>query len=367
MGSFRNRIINGDMRIAQRGTSASTGGYLIDRWGIELISGTVTQSQLILSFSDTPYQVGFKYAANVAVTSSSTGAPFYQRIENINITDLNWGTSQGSPVTVSLWYKTNATPGSIIPISIRTILWIGGSAFQVYPYNSVAIGQNTWQFVSFTVPPIPNVGYTLGMANNGGQDQLQLYIGSASGYSTTAVAGTWTGTSAMGSTAQTNIYNTPGTYLTITGVQLEKGTVATPFEFRNYAQELALCQRYYQELPFGGSHFTGTGRCMISLSATNGNMTATGMYFQVPMRANPAPTYYGAGTAPGNFTVYAGSSGTQQSFIQSSSNVTTAQISSTMMATNIITTAVTASGGSSAWYDMGWIGTCLGITLNAEL
>ena len=85
------------------------------------------------------------------------------------------------------------------------------------------------------------------------------------------------------------------------------------------------------------------------------------------MRANPAPTYYGAGTAPGNFTVYAGSSGTQTAFVQSSSNVATAQISTTMMATNIVTTAVTASGGSSVWYDMGWTGTYLGITLNAEL
>ena len=298
MGSFRNRIINGDMRIAQRGTSASTGGYLIDRWGIELISGTVTQSQLFLGASDTPYQLGFKYAANVAVTSSSTGAPFNQKIENVNITDLNWGTSYGSPVTVSLWYKTNATPGSIIPISIRTVLWAGGTVYSVYPYNTVAIGQNTWQYVSFTVPPIPNMGYTLGMVNNGGQDRLDLYIGSASGYSTTAVAGTWTVTSAMGSTAQTNIYNTPGTYFAITGVQLEKGTVATPFEVRPYATELALCQRYYQQFNSTPStnNYTSFGAGYMS--------SATGAYTTLPlpvtMRTNPSLS---SNSAPGTFIV----------------------------------------------------------------
>jgi len=266
---YRNRIINGDMRIAQRGTSAATStGYLIDRWTIEQISGSGIQSQTLLAFSDTPYNLGFKYATNVFVTSSSTGLMLAQKIENVNITDFNWGTSQGVPVTVSLWYKTNATPGSIIPISIRTALYIGSVYWQVYPYNTVAIGQNTWQYVSFTVPPSPNVGYTLGLANNGGQDQLQLYIGPANGYSTTAVAGTWTQTSAMGSTAQTNIWNTPGNYLLVTGVQLEKGTVATPFEVRPYATELQLCQRYFQQL--GGQMFNnyfGTGLAYNTSSA----------------------------------------------------------------------------------------------------
>jgi hypothetical protein len=300
MGGFRNRIINGDMRIAQRGTSATTGGYLLDRWAVELISGTVTQTrtQLVLDASDTPYQLGFKYAANVAVTSSSTGAPFVQKIENINITDLNWGTSYGSPVTASLWYKTNAAPGSIIPISIRIIYWIGGSAFKVYPYNTVAIGQNTWQYVSFTVPPPPNQGATLGMNNNGGQDVLEIFIGSASGYATTAVAGTWTDTSAMGSTAQTNIYKTPGTYMAVTGVQLEKGTVATPWEQRPYATELALCQRYYTQLNAGSTYARfGT---VYSVSTTSSNV-----YIPLPvtMRARPTLTMTIA-----NFRVDEGSS-----------------------------------------------------------
>lgn len=289
---FRNRIINGDMRIAQRGTSATTGGYLLDRWGVELISGTVTQSQLGLTMSDTPYQLGFKYAANVAVTSSSTGAPFVQKIENINITDLNWGTSYGSPVTASLWYKTNAAPGSIIPISIRIIYWVGSSGFRVYPYNTVAIGENRWQYVSFTVPPPPNQGATLGMNNNGGQDRLEIFIGSASGYSTTAVAGTWTATSAMGSTAQTNIYNTPGTYMAVTGVQLEKGTVATPFEVRPYATELALCMRYYQK-----SYDDGVAPGTVGQSYLQAYFTSTGggsysFPFPVRMRGTPVLTAY---------------------------------------------------------------------------
>jgi hypothetical protein len=351
LGGFRNRIINGDMRIAQRGTSATTAGYLIDRWNVELISGTITQSQILLSSSDVPYQLGFKYAANVVVTSSSTGAPLNQRIENVNLVDLNWGTSYGSPVTVSLWYKTNATPGSIIPISIRTVLWIGAPSFQVYPYNSVAIGQNTWQYVSFTVPPIPNIGYVLGMVNNGGQDQLQLYIGSANGYGTTAVAGTWTNTSAMGSTAQTNIWNTPGNYISITGVQLEKGSVATPFEFRPYATELALCQRYYQRLqPTNSSvqRYIATG----CITGTTSAMATISL--PVGLRSNLVTLYNntgGSATLGNGLTIgsnelyfYNGST----NFTPTSVNLSTASTSSAEPSTNLLLLNFTGGSGGTA-------------------
>jgi hypothetical protein len=158
-------------------------------------------------------------------------------------------------------------------------------------------------------------------------------------------------------------------YFDITGVQLEKGTIATPFEVRPYATELALCQRYYQEMPnINGGHFTGNGRCVFAAAATNGSFCGTGIYFQMSMRTTPTPTFYGSGTAPGTFYVYTGSSGSQVAYVQSTSNVTTAQISSITIATNIITSSITASGGTASWVDLGWGSpTLLGITLNAEL
>ena len=308
MGAFRNRIINGDMRIAQRGTTSTTAGYLVDRWFVGFPTGGFTQSQVTLIPSDTPWQLGLKYATNVAITSSATNSYIRQAIENVNITDLNWGTSCGVPITVSFWYKTNATPGSIITMAIRTALWIGGVSWYVYPFTSVAIGQNTWQYVSVTIPPLPNLGYNLGMANNGGQDTLELFI--ASNYVAAAPVGTWTNTSAPGSPVPTTVWNTPGNYVTFTGVQLEKGTVATPFEFRPYATELALCQRYYQKTfsqgSYAGQNVNGAGAIY---TIANGTTEVLGSRFVTTMRAIPVVTMYNPYTTTTTGVIGVGSSG----------------------------------------------------------
>ena len=327
---FRNALYNGDFRIAQRGTSFTNPStqYTLDRWYISAYgavgNGTVSQIQSgLANFSN-----AFQWA-----TTSTTAGNWYisQSLETRDVVRF-----QGQPVTVSFWYRI---PTNFTQTWSPALFWT--TSVDTAITNAVSGSPNTAGFGN--MPNTTAWTYT----------QFQAFVPS------TAQA-----LSVM-FTTYNNTVN--GATLQITGVQLEKGSVATPYEILPYATELALCQRYYQELPFGGSHFTGNGRCVLSVAGTNSSMCGTGIYFQVPMRANPAPTYYGAGTAPGNFTVYAGSSGTQTAFVQSSSNVATAQISTTMMATNIVTTAVTASGGSSVWYDMGWTGTYLGITLNAEL
>jgi len=327
---FRNALYNGDFRIAQRGTSFTnpSGQYTLDRWYISTYgavgNGTVSQIQSGLA--------NFSNAFQLATTSTTSGNWYIsQSLETRDVVRF-----QGQAVTVSFWYKI---PTSFTSTWSPALFWT--TSVDTAITNAVSGSPNTAGFGN--MPNTTAWTYT----------QFQAFVPS------TAQA-----LSVM-FTTYNNTVN--GATLQITGVQLEKGSVATPYEILPYATELALCQRYYQELPFGGSHFTGNGRCVLSVAGTNSSMCGTGIYFQVPMRANPAPTYYGAGTAPGNFTVYAGSSGTQTAFVQSSSNVATAQISTTMMATNIVTTAVTASGGSSVWYDMGWTGTYLGITLNAEL
>ena len=327
---FRNALYNGDFRIAQRGTSFTnpSGQYTLDRWYISTYgavgNGTVSQIQSGLA--------NFSNAFQLATTSTTSGNWYIsQSLETRDVVRF-----QGQAVTVSFWYKI---PTSFTSTWSPALFWT--TSVDTAITNAVSGSPNTAG--SGNMPNTTAWTYT----------QFQAFVPS------TAQA-----LSVM-FTTYNNTVN--GATLQITGVQLEKGSVATPYEILPYATELALCQRYYQELPFGGSHFTGNGRCVLSVAGTNSSMCGTGIYFQVPMRANPAPTYYGAGTAPGNFTVYAGSSGTQTAFVQSSSNVATAQISTTMMATNIVTTAVTASGGSSVWYDMGWTGTYLGITLNAEL
>ena len=299
---FRNRIINGDLRIAQRGTSLTGQGsgspYLLDRWKIEaaITTGQYAYYQNVLSVSDTPYQQGFRYASNIVITtalSSYYSCTPNQNIENQNVSDFMWGTPYGVPVTVSLWIKTSATAGSVIPVSIR---WSpnAGVNYYVYPFNSVGAGPGIWQYISFTVPPPPT---TSGAAPSDANSGFFLYLGN--GYQgTPAVAGTWTGTSQFGSSTQTNMYNSINSYFTWTGVQLEKGTVATPFEFRPYATELALCQRYYEQsysigtVPGTATTYAGQGNFYGS-SDSNSNFVFTQRYM-VPKRAGVVPTFYNA-------------------------------------------------------------------------
>jgi hypothetical protein len=341
---FRNRIINGHMRVFQRGTTFSLSGaaaatYTLDRWSQFTTSGTTRTVSNVL---DVPFRSGFISSANVVATAATTTTEFWlkQLIEMYNVADL-----AGSPVTLSFWYKSNRVGNHGVRFSNQNLP--GASPTDTYQTFTVT-NANTWEYkvltfnslVQATAPTSTTAWNDWGISINIGPVVFN-----------------------MGSTSIAN-----GDYFTLTGVQLEKGSVATPYEIRPYATELALCQRYYQEMPnTNGGHFTGAGRCQGSLAATNGSVCCTGMYFQVPMRANPTPVYYGAGSTPGVFAFYTGSSGAQVSVNQSTSNVITAQISSTMMAINISTASVLASGGSSGWYDMGWGSTGLGITLAAEL
>ena len=328
--TFKNRLINGNFNVWQRGTTftVSTNIYTADRW----VTPTNAPASITVSQStNVPFRAGFQYSLSLATATSGSPALIEQRIEQLNTYDLY----QGTPITISFWARQSVgTPGVL---NIEPLLPSGVNTFTGYtdactPTLQQVQLSSSWQYYTLT------------------------YCIAVVGVATNGLAVQWW---------QPNTVN-PATIL-LTGVQLEKGTIATPFEVRPYATELALCQRYYQEVPYGGSHFTGQGRCVLTQSATNSAFCGTGIYFQVPMRVNPAPTYYGAGTTPGTFNVYSGSGGSQVSYVQSSSNVSTAQIGTTTMAVNIATTAITTPGGSSAWSDLGWSSAYLGITLNSEL
>jgi hypothetical protein len=243
---YRNRIINGDMRIAQRGTSnvvpsiaAEVVPYSTDRWCVDasITTGTLTQSQISLVSSDTPYQVGFQYANRLYCTTSLTTFAWYgflQRIEGINALDLNWGTSFGQPVTVSFWFRTNMPAGSQVNVNIRSASYVIS-----FNQNFTALGGGQWQYVTVTVPPPPN-------GSGGWSTYVSLYLGGGQPGSFTGISG-WNGTNQWGLYGTYNWAQNAGNYVDFTGVQLEKGTVATPFEVRPYATELALCQRYYYQ------------------------------------------------------------------------------------------------------------------------
>lgn len=289
LGMFRNRIINGDMRIVQRPVPVVTGTgntgtvttYSIDRWGCEynITTGGLTQSVVTLTTSDAPYALGFKYSYRVTASTACTNYLSIgpkQCIEGYNIADFNWGSSSGTSVTLSFWLRSNAANGSIINVALRNN---GTSAWWVYNINVTLTSSSTWQYVTATIPAPSNGTPGFGTDSSLG---LTLYIG---GVVTSGVvsAGAWTNATAYSTQLTTNIFSTVNNYVEFTGVQLEKGNIATPFEFRPYAEELRLCQRYcYKNAALQNYGSFGIG--------FNGNTTSTTIFVPFPVSMYAAPS-----------------------------------------------------------------------------
>jgi len=236
---FRNRIINGAMTIDQRNGGASISGlsgvFAADRW--QTYSTTTSLSATSQQVSDAPanFTNSLKFAVTSGATSgSSERAQISHVIEGYNIADLGWGTSSAKPITLSFWVKSSKTGQ------------LGGSVqnydnTRSYPFSYTISNSNTWQFVSITVP-----GDTTGTwyTNNNGGIQLNFDMGAGS--TLLGTANTWAGVNYRGATGDTSIVATTGATFYVTGVQLEKGSTASAFEYRDYTRELQMCQRYYE-------------------------------------------------------------------------------------------------------------------------
>jgi hypothetical protein len=242
---FRNRIINGDMRIAQRGTSStsttSTNLFIIDRFlvGSSITTGVITYSQNTLTTSDTPYQYGFRYAANFVATTACSSFGYIEiatKLEGYSIDDFMWGTPYGATVTLSFWYRSNMPVGSTTNITLRN-----NNISTTYIATFITTG--TWQYLTFTIPPPPNTT----TFNTGSNGALEIMISPLASLNSSIG---WVGSTATRYSGSYNWAATLNTYIQFTAVQLEKGTVATPFEVRPFGTELALCQRYYEVGPY---------------------------------------------------------------------------------------------------------------------
>lgn len=298
---FRNRLINGDMRINQRAAtslsitqSAAATQYLLDRWGsvTNQVTGYFTDSVQTLTTSDTPYQYGFRSSMRCTAT---TGAalpayiyPIYQIIEANNLTDLNWGSAYGASVTVSFWFRSNMAAGSTGSVCLRNAF--ASSTWALYNTTFTVVGGGAWQYVVVTVPP-PASGTNWLTGTGQGIEFLPFAINGGG-----SAAGWVTGTANTGFSGQTAWWTTTGNYVEITGVQIEKGLTASPFEFRSYGAELALCQRYYNQF---GTVTTGgggnTGNIPYTRLYNTGASTFTlypVVYLPVSMRIVPAGTIY---------------------------------------------------------------------------
>jgi hypothetical protein len=240
----RNLIINGAMQIAQRATSSTgiTSGnyYTADRWQLDPSSaGTWTMNVE----SSGPTNTEFRKSANAICTTadSSLSASDYfvlsQRIEGQNLQGIKKGTTNAESLTVSFYVKSSNTGTYICEF------FDNDNTRQISKSYTIDTA-NTWEKKTITVPPD-----TTGQLDNDNGTSFILFFWLAAG--TTFTSGTLN-SSAWASNVQANrvvgqlnLANLSGNYWAVTGVQLETGTVATPFEMRNIGQELALCQRYY--------------------------------------------------------------------------------------------------------------------------
>jgi hypothetical protein len=253
---FKNRIINPAMVIDQRNAGASvtptTDMNTLDRWrfGISQSSKFSTQQN---AGSVTP-PVGFTNYLGVTSLSSysiTSGDIFglYQRIEGYNTADLAWGTANAEAITLSFQVYSSLT-GTF-----------GGSlqnnaGNRTYPFTYTISSANTWTSIAVTIP-----GDTTGtwLTNNG--TGIKVTFGLGLGSSATAPAGSWTGTSGLwGANGCVSIVGTNGATFYITGVQLEKGSTATSFDYRPIGTELQLAQRYYQHINPTEIHYMSAGR-----------------------------------------------------------------------------------------------------------
>ena len=268
---MRNRIINGAMVIDQRNAGASvtpTGAqYLTDRW--QLIPSQASKLSFQQNAGSVTPPVGFtNYLGATSLSAYSLVTSDYflltQKIEGFNSADLGWGTANAKTITVSFWVRSSLT--GTFGFVLRN-----NAGDRVYPASYTISSANTWEQKSVTI-----AGDTSGtwLTNNLIGVELDFGLGVASNLSLTA--GAWT-TGGLGVTGATSVVGTNGATFYITGVQLEVGTQATSFEYRQYTTELQLCQRYFC------NNLTGVG--VVNSGTTN--LASISVTFPVTMRVTP--------------------------------------------------------------------------------
>ena len=250
--SFRNLVHNGEMRIAQRiayvsgGAITNTMGYHIDRWKAQsdYTDVTVTQAQFGSSSTDIVYQLGFsnffRFALSAAGTANANAyLEVYQVIEGQNITSSGWDyKSSSSYITLSFWFR--ASTNQTFYCYLKTY---DGTTY-MYPFSFTASGNDTWTKITKTIPGNSNLTINTYFAR-GLQIVIVPFYGTT--YTNNQNLNNWTTydfNNRFPDMASTWLTAGASTF-DLTGVQLEVGETATPFEHRTYQDDLAICRRYF--------------------------------------------------------------------------------------------------------------------------
>ena len=280
----KNLVVNGACLIAQRGTSSTSEGYqTLDRFPI-YVAGTdesPTQAQVDVASGTTPYTLGFRKALKITngnqTSGANTGSTQYiwlqYKIEAQDIANSGWNyTSTSSFITLSFWVKS-----SVAQTFKGYIETIDGTK-QQYPFETGSLSADTWTKITKKISGNSNLTF-----DNNNEEGFKLSIVpfiSNNKTESTVTEDAW-GTynsSARMKDSTTTWYTTNDATFELTGVQLEVGSFATDFEHRSFAQELALCQRYYQKL----DHRRSTG------SSGDRIMYYEQIGFNTTMRAAPS-------------------------------------------------------------------------------
>ena len=264
---FVNRIINGDMRIDQRNAGASvsvtdSNQYTLDRW--QGVASLASSKFTVQQSSTAPTGFSNSLLATSSSAYSILSSDYFlvrQKIEGFNTSDLMWGTANAKTVTLSFWVRSSLTG------TFGAAMTNSANSYS-YPFTYTISSADTWEQKTVTIPG-PTAGTWVGSTNGIG---LQIKFGLGVGATYSGTAGAWASADYASVTGATSLVGTNGATWYITGVQLEVGSVATPFERRPYGTELALCMRYYFVIEGVGSTTGGTDNIcfpvMVEMRAT---------------------------------------------------------------------------------------------------
>jgi hypothetical protein len=292
---FRNRLINSDMRIDQRNAGASVtptaATYTLDRWEFYTTQASKVTYQQNAGGVTPPAgfknYLGFTVGASANVTVGASDLFLVdQYIEGYNIADFGFGAAGASSVTLSFWVRSSLTGtfgGALTALSNN----------RSYPFTYTISAANTWEQKTLTI-----AGDTSGTWNSTNLTGLGVRFSLGCGSTYLGTSGAWASAAYFGATGQTQLVQTNGATFYITGVQLEAGSVATPFERRPYGTELQLAQRYFQkswaiETAVGtatslGVHIHGGS----NVAGTTGYISGGSINFKVNLRTTPTVVLY---------------------------------------------------------------------------
>lgn len=281
---FRNRIINGACAIDQRNAgasvtiAASSVTYTLDRfWAFADQASKFSVQRNAGSVTPPSGFINYLGCTSLSAYSVLTGDRFLvsQSVEGFNVADFGWGTANAQTITLSFWARSSLT--GTFGGALRN-----SAVNRSYPFTYTISAANTWEYKTVTI-----AGDTSGtwLTDNGVGINVIWSLGSGSTYSGTA--GAWAGSNFVSATGATSVVGTNGATFYVTGVQLEKGSTATSFDYRPYGTELALCQRYC--VKYGGTnafeYMTPYGMTYV---ATSNYVTSV---FPVEMRSAPTVSF----------------------------------------------------------------------------